>query len=99
MFIFNGVMRGAGDTIIPMFITLIALWLIRIPAAIYLSQETINIFSWTIKGAGLGEEGIWWSIPCGWGAGMILSIIYYLTGNWKSKSVVKVKIEPATITR
>ncbi len=99
MFIFNGVMRGAGDTIIPMFITLIALWVIRIPTAIYLSQEVIHIFSWTIKGAGLGEAGIWWSIPCGWGAGMIMSIIYYLTGNWKSKSVVKVKVEPVTITR
>ena len=30
MFIFNGVLRGAGDTLIPMFITLFALWLIRI---------------------------------------------------------------------
>ncbi|MBN2697552.1 MAG: MATE family efflux transporter [Bacteroidales bacterium] len=99
MFVVNGVMRGAGDTIIPMFITLIALWLVRIPAAVFLSRETIEVFSLTLKGAGLGESGIWWSFPCGWAVGMILSIIYYLTGNWKSKGVIDVTVEPATITR
>ena len=99
MFIFNGVMRGAGDTLIPMFMTLISLWLVRIPAALLLSQETVQIFSLTFRGAGLGEAGIWWSIPAGWAVGMILSVIYYRVGNWKSKGVVKVPVEPATVTR
>ena len=99
MFIYGGVMRGAGDTIIPMFITLFSLWIIRIPAAVFLSQETIEVFGLTIKGLGLGPEGIWWAIPSGWGFGMILSFIYYKTGRWKTKTVLKVKVEPATITR
>jgi putative MATE family efflux protein len=99
MFIYGGVMRGAGDTLVPMFITLISLWLIRIPAAVFLSQESINFLGINIRGAGLGEAGIWWSIPSGWAFGMILSIIYYQTGRWKSKTVVKAKVEPATITR
>ncbi|MEN8158075.1 MAG: MATE family efflux transporter [Bacteroidota bacterium] len=99
MFVYNGVMRGAGDTIIPMFITLFSLWVIRIPAAVFLSQESINVFGLSIKGAGLGSTGIWWSIPAGWGFGLILSFIYYRTGRWKTKSVVKAKVEPATVTR
>ena len=99
MFIYGGVMRGAGDTIIPMFITLFSLWIVRIPAAVFLSQETIEVFGLTLKGLGLGPEGIWWAIPSGWGFGMILSFIYYKTGRWKTKTVVKVKVEPATITR
>jgi putative MATE family efflux protein len=99
MFIYGGVMRGAGDTIIPMFITLFSLWIIRIPAAVFLSQETVQIFGLTLKGAGLGQEGIWWAIPSGWGFGMLLSFIYYKTGRWKTKSVIKAKVEPATITR
>jgi putative MATE family efflux protein len=99
MFIYGGVMRGAGDTIIPMFITLFSLWIIRIPAALFLSQETIELFGFTIKGMGLGPDGIWWAIPSGWGFGMILSFIYYKTGRWKTKTVIKVKVEPATITR
>ena len=99
MFTYNGVMRGAGDTLIPMFITLFSLWIIRIPAALFLSQESIEIFGLTIKGAGMGESGIWWSIPSGWGIGLITSYLYYKTGRWKTKTVVKAKVEPATITR
>ena len=76
MFVFNGVMRGAGDTIIPMFITLFALWVIRIPAAYFLSNR-------------LGETGIWWAIPAGWSAGMILAVLYYRVGNWKKKVVAR----------
>ncbi len=75
MFSISGVMRGAGDTIIPMFISLIALWVIRIPGALILSR----IF---------GEIGIWWSMPIGWFVGLMLSYIYYLTGNWKKKVII-----------
>jgi putative MATE family efflux protein len=99
MFIYGGVMRGAGDTIVPMFLTLFSLWIIRIPAAVFLSRESIELFGINIRGAGMGEAGIWWSIPAGWAFGMILSFLYYKTGRWKSKSVVKAKVEPATITR
>ena len=80
MFIVGSVMRGAGDTLIPMFITLFALWIIRIPLAFLLSQR-----SW------LGTDGIWWSIPIGWMAGLMLSYTYYLTGRWKKKVIVKYK--------
>ncbi len=81
MFIFGSVMRGAGDTLIPMFITLFSLWLIRIPAAFLLSSK-------------FGETGIWWSIPTGWTMGLILTLIYYSMGRWKSKVVVK---QPASV--
>ena len=40
MFVINGVLRGAGDTLVPMFISLFSLWIIRIPVAWYLSQKT-----------------------------------------------------------
>lgn len=99
MFTYGGVMRGAGDTLVPMFLTIFSLWIIRIPAAVFLSQESIALFGLDIKGLAMGADGIWWSIPCGWGMGLILSIIYYRTGRWKSKAVVKAKVEPATITR
>jgi putative MATE family efflux protein len=80
MFTFSGVMRGAGDTLIPMFISLFALWLIRIPMAYWLSAH-------------MGEKGIWWAVPIGWTAGMILSFLYYRTGRWKRKVVVPVILE------
>jgi putative MATE family efflux protein len=76
MFIYQGVMRGAGDTLIPMFFSLFSLWVIRIPLAFFLSGK-------------FGEAGIWWAIPSGWLIGLILSFSYYKTGRWKKKAVVK----------
>jgi putative MATE family efflux protein len=74
MFIMHGILRGAGDTLIPMFITLISLWIVRIPIAAFLS-------------ASMGPTGIWWAIPAGWTIGLIGTITYYLTGRWKNKGV------------
>jgi putative MATE family efflux protein len=68
MFTLNGVMQGAGDTLIPMFIT--------VPVAYFLSSH-------------IGETGIWWSLPAAWFVGLLLSTIYYKTGRWKRKAVVK----------
>ena len=76
MFIFNGVLRGAGATIIPMIITILALWAIRVPISWLLSVE-------------LGSIGIWWGIPIAWAFGVICSYIYYATGKWKKMAVVK----------
>ena len=76
MFIYNGIMRGAGDTLLPMFFTLLSLWLIRIPIAYFLSAE-------------IGPSGIWWSIPASWLIGLALSFGYYKSGRWKRKRVVK----------
>ena len=76
MFTVGGVMRGAGDTLIPMFISLFSLWIIRVPSAFLLSAR-------------MGVTGIWWSMPTGWMVGLVLSYLYYLTGSWKRKSVVR----------
>ena len=74
MFTIGGVMRGAGDTLVPMIITFIALWVVRVPLCYYLSQR-------------MGVVGIWWGIPIAWIIGMTLCYFYYLTGRWKTKTV------------
>ncbi len=75
MFSLTGVFRGAGDTIIPMFITLFALWLGRIPISWYLSSK-------------IGYTGIWWGIPLAWVIGLLLSTIYYFSNKWRKDIVV-----------
>nr|WP_321408716.1 MATE family efflux transporter [uncultured Carboxylicivirga sp.] len=75
MFVIHGVLRGAGATLIPMFITLFSLWIIRIPFAIFLSKH-------------FGINGIWWAIPIGWSMGLVGSILYYFSGKWKSKVII-----------
>jgi len=76
IFVFNGVFRGSGDTLIPMFITLVALWLVRIPVSYLLSQK-------------FGLKGIWWGIPAGWTVGTVFSAVYYNMGRWKLKSIIR----------
>lgn len=76
MFSINGVMRGAGDTMIPMFISIISLWFVRIPVSWFLSLK-------------FGAIGIWWGIPVAWFVGLTLAFTYYKTGRWKAKVVVK----------
>lgn len=74
MFVVNGVTRGAGATFVPMLITTLSLWIIRIPLAYFLS----DLF---------GAQGIWWSIPAGWTVGCIGAILYYNSGLWKKHRV------------
>ena len=70
MLITGGLLRGAGDTLTPMLVTLLALWVIRVPAATLLSRR-------------LGTDGIWLATPVGWAVGMILLLSWYAGGRWK----------------
>jgi Na+-driven multidrug efflux pump len=76
MFSFTGFLRGAGATLIPMITTFTALYLIRIPVATFLSGI-------------IGVNGIWWGEPMGSFVGMIILLIYYRSGKWKGKVVVR----------
>ncbi len=76
MFTFNGALRGAGDTIIPMFNSLLALWILRIPSSYLLSKK-------------FGTMGIWWGIPIAWFFGALLAFLYYKKGNWKKKKIIQ----------
>ena len=76
MFITSGLLRGAGDTFVPMVISVITLWIIRLPFA-------------TIMSGVIGINGIWFAFPAGWVVGAILTYIYYKTGKWNNKGVIK----------
>ena len=79
-FAFNGVydaaQAGAGDTVSPMVINLVALWLIQIPLAYLLSRQF-----------GLGADGIWAALVIGWFAQAALMVWRYRHGRWKLKSI------------
>ena len=70
--VYNGALRGAGDTLFPMITSLVCLWLIRIPLAYYLS-------SW------LGRNGIWWAIGISITIRLIVTFVYYKIGFWKRR--------------
>lgn len=76
MFITNGVIRGAGAVMVPFLTTLLAMWIIRVPAAIVFSRF------W-------GVPGIWWSMPTGWVVGTAISVLYYRSGRWIQKVLIQ----------
>jgi len=47
-----GALRGAGDTFMPMILTITSIWIIQIPVAYSLGRFT-----------SLGAAGLWWSFP------------------------------------
>ena len=50
----TGVLRGAGDTRVPMLIHLVGFWAIGIPMS-----------AWLCFGAGMGATGLWWGFVAG----------------------------------
>ena len=79
MFMTNSVLRGAGEAMIPMFVTAFILLGIRLPLAYLLSRE------WS----GLGSNGIWWSSPISWMIGFGSSMYFYKKGKWKEKALIR----------
>ena len=78
----SGVMRGAGDTMTPMWISLVSTIVIRIPIAYGISYLTRS------EALPYGRfECIAVSLLISWCMGAILTTIFYRRGRWK-KSVV-----------
>jgi len=78
MFVSNGVINGAGHTVVTTLVTLLALWLVRVPLAVLLSHRLHRV------------EAVWVAIATGLAAGMIASLACYFSGWWK-RPVIPVK--------
>jgi putative MATE family efflux protein len=74
----TGVFQGSGNQHIPSFIVILALWLIQIPLAYYLSNYT-----------NLQELGIWWAIVIAGVLAAVLSVITFYKFSWQTKSMIQ----------
>ncbi len=78
----SGIMRGAGDTMTPMWISLITTVIFRVPLAYGISYLTRT------PELPLGrEECIQISLLCSWVMGAVITFIFYLIGKWKNKAI------------
>ena len=78
--VLGGVMRGAGDTVTPMWISIISTIVIRVPLA-YALAWFMRSEQWP-HGA---PEVLSISLLISWVLGMLLSVIVYRMGKWKTK--------------
>ena len=75
-----GVMRGAGDTMTPMWISLFTTVVLRVPVAYGLAAITKS------EALPLGDyRCIPFSLLISWIVGMIIHIVVYLMGKWKRR--------------
>jgi putative MATE family efflux protein len=74
--VYDFAQAGAGDTVSPMVINLVALWLVQIPLAYLLSQAL-----------GLGSNGVWLALTIGWTVQAALMFWRYRQGRWKLKRI------------
>lgn len=85
-----GAMQGAGDTVSPLWITIVCMWVLRVPLAFVLALPagapllaglTLPIgFDW-------GATGAWWAMSFTQAVQGILAIVLFAQGRWKAKRV------------
>lgn len=73
----SGVMRGAGDTMTPMWISMITTVIIRVPLAYGIAAVTHSPTSLFI------------SLLISWCIGAALTVLAYKKGKWRKKAVVR----------
>lgn len=78
----SGVMRGAGDTMTPMWISLITTVAIRVPLAYGISYATR-----TPELPNGAYQCIWISLLCSWIFGAVITWLFYMKGGWKKKAL------------
>ena len=71
-FVFAGALRGAGDTLYPMVVTLISMWVIRVPLALVLGLVL-----------GMGLAGAWMGMALDLALRGIIYFFRFRRGRWK----------------
>ncbi|MEI8350797.1 MAG: MATE family efflux transporter [bacterium] len=69
-------LQGAGDTVAPMVTTIIGLWGVQIPLALFMARHVTP-----------ASDGIWWSIAITLTVNGLMVGAWFLTGRWKHKRV------------
>ena len=78
--VLGGVMRGAGDTVTPMWVSVISTIILRMPTA-YLIAYLTRSEAWP-NGAPIALSG---SLLISWTLGMVIQAVTYRVGKWKRK--------------
>jgi len=71
-----GAMQGAGDTARPFWMSLISLWIVRIPIAWFLALQ--------MK---MGSDGVWIAMAISQSVNGLLAMALFKQGQWKTARV------------
>jgi putative MATE family efflux protein len=74
----SGALRGTGNTMVSMVLSIISLWVLRFPLAYVLSMHTK-----------LAEVGLWIAFPAANVIAAIITILWFANGTWKQKQITE----------
>jgi MATE family, multidrug efflux pump len=74
----SGTLRGAGNTLAAMVLTIVSAWVIQFPLAYILSRHT-----------SLGIDGIWWSHSITMVVSAAICLLWFAGGDWKRTKLVE----------
>jgi len=81
--VFGGIMRGAGDTMPPMWISMFTTVVVRVPVA--------YLWAWFTRSqtypAG-SPDALFFSLLISWTAGAVANYLWYRRGTWRNKSLI-----------
>lgn len=80
--ILSGVMRGAGDTMTPMWISLFTTVIMRVPIA--------YTMAWATRSESLpagSPDSLFVSLLISWVLGALVTVVFYKKGRWKNKAI------------
>lgn len=75
-YVYIGLLRGMGISVIPTIAALVSLWAARVPSAYFLTAR-------------FGADNMHWCYVIGWIMGLLILIPYYHLGSWKKKVMQK----------
>jgi putative MATE family efflux protein len=75
--VLTGSLRGAGDTVAPMVLAMISLWMLRFPLAYVLSAHTA-----------LHVRGIWYAFPVTTVLSAVMAGYWFLWGGWRERRLL-----------
>ena len=78
--VLGGIMRGAGDTMTPMWISIISIIIIRVPLAYWLAEITK-----TAEFPHGQPIALYGSLLISWVLGMLMSVAMFWLGKWRKK--------------
>jgi len=82
--VLSGVMRGAGDTLTPMWLSLITTFFLRVPIAYGLVFLTRSA-----QYPNGRPESVFISLVTAWVCGAMITAYFYKKGSWRNKALIK----------
>ncbi|MFY2556150.1 MATE family efflux transporter [Corallococcus terminator] len=84
IFVSNGIINGAGRTLITTAFSLLSLWVVRVPVAYWLSRRMGSV------------TGVWIAMALSFGVSLVVSMAYYFSGRWRRPLIKKPPEGPTT---